>query len=82
MKPKPAMPKNNPTALPPLGRGDALSVNRIAELIGGPRIHVAPRAGEPRDTLADLTRSRAILGWTPEVETEAGVRELVGLHGI
>jgi UDP-glucose 4-epimerase len=65
-----------------IGRGDALSVNRIAELIGGPRIHVAPRAGEPRDTLADLTRSRAILGWTPEVETEAGVRELVGLHGI
>ena len=37
-----------------VGRGDALSVNRIAELIGGPRVNVAPRPGEPRDTLADL----------------------------
>ena len=42
-----------------VGHGEALSVNRIAELIGGPRVNVAPRAGEPRDTLADLARSRA-----------------------
>ncbi len=65
-----------------VGRGDALSVNRIAELIGGPRVNVAPRLGEPRDTLADLARSRAILGWSPEIETEEGVRELMRLHGL
>lgn len=65
-----------------VGRGHALSVNRIAELIGGPRINVAPRPGEPRDTLADLARSRAILGWSPEVDTEDGVRELMRLHGL
>ena len=65
-----------------VGRGDALSVNRIAELIGGPRVNVAPRAGEPRDTLADLARSRAILGWSPEVAAEDGVRELMRLHGV
>jgi nucleoside-diphosphate-sugar epimerase len=65
-----------------IGRGQAQSVNRIAELIGGPCVNVAPRPGEPRDTLADLARSRAILGWTPEVETEDGVRELMRLHGL
>jgi UDP-glucose 4-epimerase len=65
-----------------VGRGHALSVNRIAELIGGPRVNVAPRPGEPRDTLADLARSRAILGWSPEVDTEDGVRELMRLHGL
>jgi UDP-glucose 4-epimerase len=65
-----------------VGRGHALSVNRIAELIGGPRVNVAPRPGEPRDTLADLARSRAILGWSPEVDTEDGVRELMRLHGV
>jgi nucleoside-diphosphate-sugar epimerase len=65
-----------------VGRGRALSVNRIAELVGGPRVNVAPRPGEPRDTLADLTRSRAILGWSPEVDTEEGVRELIRLHGL
>jgi UDP-glucose 4-epimerase len=65
-----------------IGRGQAQSVNRIAKLIGGPCVNVAPRPGEPRDTLADLARSRAILGWTPEVETEDGVRELMRLHGL
>jgi nucleoside-diphosphate-sugar epimerase len=65
-----------------VGHGEALSVNRIAELIGGPRVNVAPRAGEPRDTLADLARSRAILDWSPEVETEDGVRELMRLYGL
>lgn len=65
-----------------VGRGKALSVNRIAELIGGPRVNVAPRPGEPRDTLADLARCRAILGWSPEVDTEDGVRELMQLHGL
>jgi len=65
-----------------VGRGHALSVNRIAELIGGPRVSVAPRPGEPRDTLADLARVRAILRWNPEVKTEDGVRELMRLHGL
>ena len=65
-----------------VGRGHALSVNRIAELVGGPRVKVAPRPGEPRDTLADLARSRAVLGWSPEVDTEDGVRELMRLHGL
>src|SRR5580704_9648232 len=65
-----------------VGRGHALSVNRIAELIGGPRVNVAPRPGEPRDTLADLARCRAILGWSPEVATEDGVRDLIRLHGL
>jgi nucleoside-diphosphate-sugar epimerase len=65
-----------------VGRGEALSVNRIAELIGGPRVNVAPRPAEPRDTLADLARSSAILGWSPEIATEDGVRELMRLHGL
>jgi UDP-glucose 4-epimerase len=65
-----------------VGRGNALSVNRIAELIGGPRVNVAPRPAEPRDTLADLERSRAILGWSPEIDTEDGVRELMRLNGL
>jgi UDP-N-acetylglucosamine/UDP-N-acetyl-alpha-D-glucosaminouronate 4-epimerase len=64
-----------------IGHGRALSVNQIADLVGGPRVNVAPRPGEPRDTLADIRRSREILAWTPEVETEAGVRELMQAYG-
>ncbi|HVB83232.1 MAG TPA: NAD-dependent epimerase/dehydratase family protein [Candidatus Binataceae bacterium] len=65
-----------------VGRGHAVSVNLIAEIVGGPRVNVAPRPGEPRDTLADLGRSRAILGWSPEVDIEDGVRELLRLYGL
>jgi len=65
-----------------VGRGDSLSVNQIAALVGGPRVSAAPRPGEPRDTLADLARSRAILGWSPEIATADGVRELMRLYGL
>ncbi len=65
-----------------VGHGRALSVNQIAELIGGPRVSVPPRPGEPRDTLADLARVRGALGWSPEVETADGVRELMRLYGL
>jgi UDP-glucose 4-epimerase len=64
-----------------IGRGRNLSVNRIAELIGGPTVHLPPRPGDARHTLADLSQAREILGWEPEIATEDAVRELVGLYG-
>jgi UDP-glucose 4-epimerase len=60
-----------------IGRGRNLSVNRIAELIGGPTIHLPPRPGDARHSLADLSQAREILGWEPEVSTEDAVRALV-----
>jgi nucleoside-diphosphate-sugar epimerase len=64
-----------------IGRGRATSVNRIAEIIGGPVVHAPARPGDPRHTLADLSAAREVLGWTPEVDTEDGVRELMRLAG-
>ena len=64
-----------------VGRGENLSVNQIAEIIGGPVVHSARRPGDARDTLADLTETRAALGWEPEVATPDGVRELMRLAG-
>ncbi len=64
-----------------IGRGRAISVNRIARIIGGPVVHAPARPGDPRHTLADLSAAREVLGWTPEVDTEDGVRELMRLAG-
>ena len=36
--------------------------------------HAAPRAGDVRDSLADLTRARALLGYEPRVSLEEGLR--------
>ncbi len=64
-----------------IGRGRAISVNRIAAIVGGPVIHAPARPGDPRHTLADLAAAREVLGWSPEIETEDGVRELMRLAG-
>jgi nucleoside-diphosphate-sugar epimerase len=60
-----------------IGQGHGVSVNRIAELIGGEKVHVAARPGEPRNTLADLSRAEAILGWRAQVSTEEGLDRLI-----
>lgn len=64
-----------------IGRGRAMSVNRIAEIIGGPVVHAPARPGDPRHTLADLSAAREVLGWAPQVDAEDGVRELMRLAG-
>lgn len=58
-----------------IGSGQNVSVARVAELIGGPVEHIAPRL-EPHDTLADNTRARTLLGWEPSVLLEDGIVEL------
>jgi nucleoside-diphosphate-sugar epimerase len=64
-----------------VGRGSALSVNDIAELIGGPKVHGERRPGDARATLADLTETRKVLGWEPMVDTPTAVRELISDSG-
>lgn len=64
-----------------VGRGSNLSVNRIAEIIGGPKAYRERRPGDARDTLADISQAREVLGWEPQVATEDGLRELMRLSG-
>jgi nucleoside-diphosphate-sugar epimerase len=64
-----------------VGRGESLSVNEIAAIVGGPVVYVARRPGDARDTLADLSATRAALNWEPEVATPDGIRELMRLTG-
>tara|TARA_B100000287_G_scaffold424446_1_gene469093 strand:- start:325 stop:1233 length:909 start_codon:yes stop_codon:yes gene_type:complete len=47
-----------------VGNGDNRSVNQIAEMIGGPKIHVQPRV-EPKETLADIRKAKELLNWEP-----------------
>ncbi|HTW86618.1 MAG TPA: NAD-dependent epimerase/dehydratase family protein [Candidatus Binataceae bacterium] len=60
-----------------VGSGRRISVNRIAALFGGQTVHLPTRPAETRDTLADLTEVKRVLGWTPEIDSEAGMRELI-----
>src|SRR6266404_5864224 len=60
-----------------LGAGNPQSVNRLAELLGGPRMHIPRRPGEPDCTWADITRIQAELGWHPLIAFEDGVKTML-----
>jgi len=64
-----------------IGSGKSRSIKGIAELIGGPIVHIAPRI-EPKHTLADNARAFELLGWKPEVSLEEGIAELKKLAGL
>jgi UDP-glucose 4-epimerase len=60
-----------------IGRGENVSLNRIAAMIGGPTVHHEGRAGDMRDTLADRTQAERVLGWRPRVSIEEGIADLL-----
>jgi nucleoside-diphosphate-sugar epimerase len=60
-----------------IGRGDNVSVKRIAGMIGGPTVHRDARAGDMRNTLADRGEAERILGWRPRVSIEEGIADLL-----
>jgi UDP-glucose 4-epimerase len=60
-----------------VGSGATVSVNRLCELLGGETTHIPKRPGEPDTTFADISRSLARLDWSPKIDIEAGVTELL-----
>lgn len=60
-----------------IGSGETVSVNRLVELLGGEKIHIPKRPGEPDCTFADIQLIKEDLGWTPKISIEAGVAKVV-----
>ncbi len=63
-----------------IGGGNSLTINQIADMVGGARVVLPRRAGDMRHTLADFTRAAQTLGWHPQVRAEDAIRELVAAH--
>lgn len=64
-----------------VGSGTPQSVNRLAQLIGGPVVHITKRPGEPDATHADIRKIRRLLGWAPKVSFDEGVATMLGRLG-
>jgi UDP-glucose 4-epimerase len=60
-----------------LGAGNPQSVNRLAELLGGPNVRIPKRPGEPDCTFADIGKIRRDLGWSQQVSFEEGVQRVL-----
>ena len=60
-----------------IGGGQEIKVNKIAKLIGGKKIHIPRRPGEPNRSLADITKIKKDLNWQPKIKIEEGVKDLL-----
>jgi UDP-glucose 4-epimerase len=60
-----------------VGSDNTYSVNRLIELLGGDKIHIPKRPGEPDCTFADISKIRRVLQWKPGVRFEDGVATML-----
>lgn len=65
-----------------LGTHSNYSVVEVAHLIGGPSLFIPKRLGEAKETLANNSRSRRLLGWKPKICFEDGIAALKKEHGL
>jgi UDP-glucose 4-epimerase len=61
-----------------VGGGQPQSVNHLADLLGGERVYLPKRPGEPEATWADIGKITSLLGWRPQIRFEQGVAEMLG----
>jgi len=60
-----------------VGSGDHYTVNRLVELLGGEKVYIPKRPGEPDCTFADTDKIRRLIDWKPEVPLEQGVANML-----
>jgi nucleoside-diphosphate-sugar epimerase len=65
-----------------VGGGEQHSINKIARIVGGPVTFIPARPAEARDTKADITLTKELLGWEPFVKFDDGLRQLLREEGI
>ena len=60
-----------------VGNGKEISVNFIADIIGGNKVGVPKRPGEPDKSIADITKIRTQLNWQPRISINQGIEMLL-----
>lgn len=59
-----------------IGNGEQISVNEIAEIIGGETTQIPEREGEIRFSEADISKAKEGLNWQPQIVFEEGLESL------
>ena len=60
-----------------VGSDTTVSVNKIVELLGGDKVNIPKRPGEPDCTYADISKIKEELGWNPAISIEEGVEKIL-----
>lgn len=62
-----------------VGSGNHYSINYLVSLLGGEKVHIPKRPGEPDCTFADTAKIKRCLSWMPQVSFEQGVLNMLGV---
>jgi UDP-glucose 4-epimerase len=68
----------------PVGKGEVINIcsqknitiNKIAQLIGGEKTYLPPREGDVLHTLGDNSEAKRLLGWQPKIDIEDGLKKI------
>ena len=50
-----------------IGSGKEVKINQIANLIGGKKVFIPRRPGEPNRSVADISKIKKDLNWKPKI---------------
>jgi UDP-glucose 4-epimerase len=59
-----------------IGSGEPHTINELVDLIGGEKIYIPKRPGEPDITHADITKIQKKINWKPKISFKEGVKIL------
>lgn len=57
-----------------VGSGDHYKINLIANLLGGKKIFIPKRPGEPDKTYADISKIQKSINWQPRIKINTGIQ--------
>ena len=60
-----------------IGAGKEVKVNKLTKLIGGKKVYIPKRPGEPDCTWANINKAKKYLKWKPKVNLENGVKKIL-----
>lgn len=60
-----------------VGSGHHFTINHLVDLLGGEKVYIPKRPGEPDITFADTRLIHEKLNWLPQVDFKAGVQQML-----
>ncbi len=60
-----------------VGSGETVSVNKITQILGGEKVYIKKRPGEPDCTFANINKIKKHLKWKPKINIEMGIRKVL-----
>ena len=53
-----------------IGTGRSFSILDLVDIIKGESVHIPARLAEARETVADISKVKKLLGWSPTIKLE------------